>query len=597
MISIKKFLKISITFLLILFGLVSFPQNGSAEDSLTIKRWLIDSKIIENGDLEIREDITFNFNDKFNGVFREIVLAGTEGIDNLKVAEMVNGNEIIYSHANKAKNGDSHVFMTINDGDNINIKIFSPSEDEEKTFRLDYTIKNVAIKYNDTGELYYKFLGKENSTPISFFAVNISLPQTRNDKVKIFAHGPSNGTIRFREDDLVRLEIENVPKDTFIEGRILFPIDFIPNSTNVVNNNAYHDIIEEELSYIREIEEKQIKREKNKNLLNNISITIAGIGMVIIALIFSRLRRDVDIYDTMDYNLYPDDCTPAVATYLTSSVLNTTTIMATIFDLARKGYISIEDKGEYKNKTNNFELKKIEKPINSLLSHEVFLLDWLFDKIGDGNTVTTKDIEYYGKKHRTSFSNSYYTWQKKVREDTKSYGFYDNRGKKPGIFLIIFSSIAFTFGIISIVFEGFYGIVLLLVSIFVFIYGMTVLFRKSDYGYIQYKKWKDFKKDLKLRGDTLDMENLSFPLETALIYGLALGVNINSLRKFKTLIPESNTPNHWIYWYYATSPRGHNSFERSLNRSFSAGSSSTGSGGGFSGGGGGGAGGGGAGGF
>ena len=192
MISIKKFLKISITFLLILFVLVSFPQNGKAEDSLTIKRWLIDSKIIENGDLEIREDITFNFNDKFNGVFREIVLAGTEGIDNLKVAEMVNGNEIIYSHANKAKNGDSHVFMTINDGDNINIKIFSPSEDEEKTFRLDYTIKNVAIKYNDTGELYYKFLGKENSTPISFFAVNISLPQTRNDKVKIFAHGPSN---------------------------------------------------------------------------------------------------------------------------------------------------------------------------------------------------------------------------------------------------------------------------------------------------------------------------------------------------------------------------------------------------------------------
>ena len=242
----------------------------------------------------------------------------------------------------------------------------------------------------------------------------------------------------------MRLEIENIPKDTFIEGRILFPIDFIPNSTNVVNNNAYHGIIEEELSYIREIEEKQIKREKNKNLLNNISITMAGIGMAIIALIFSRLRRDVDIYDTMNHNLYPDDCTPAVATYLTSSVLNTTTIIATIFDLARKDYISIEDKGGYKNKTNNFQLRKLGKPINSLLSHEIFLLDWLFDKIGDGNTVTTKDIEYYGKKHRTSFSNSYYTWQKKVREDAKNNGFYDNRGKKPGysnnFFFYCFSS-------------------------------------------------------------------------------------------------------------------------------------------------------------
>ncbi|CCQ97063.1 Membrane protein-like protein [[Clostridium] ultunense Esp] len=597
MIPIKKYLKVSTIILLVLLILINFPLNGKAEESLSISRWLIDSEIKENGDLMVQEDITFNFNDEFNGVYRDIILTGTEGLENLQVSEMVKGKKILYSRVNEAKNGDSNVFMTINNGDSVNIKIFSPSKYEEKAFRLSYIIKNVAVKYKDTGELYYKFLGKENSTAIGFFAVNIKLPQPKNDKVKIFAHGPSNGAIRFKEDNLIRIEVENISKNNFVEARVLFPTNFIPNSTKVVDNNAYDGIIEEELSYIKEIEEKQIRRERNKSLFNNLSIIIAGIGVVAIAFIFSRLRRDIDIYDTIDHNLYPDDCTPAVATYLTNSGLNTTTIMATIFDLARKGHLSIEDKGEYEKKTNNFKLEKLEKSVNSLLSHESFLLDWLFNEIGDTKTVTTKDIEYYGKKHRTEFGNSYNTWQKKVKKDAKNKGFYDDDGKKLGGLLIAFYIIAFPFSIIAINFGGFYGIVLLFVSVFTFIYGMVIIFRKSDYGYIQYKKWQDFKKDLKLRGDTLNVENLSFPLESALIYGLALRVNINTLKKFRKLIPKSSMPNHWAYWCYTTGARGQNSFERSLNKSFSAGSSSTGSGGGFSGGGGGGAGGGGAGGF
>ncbi|MCF6464483.1 DUF2207 domain-containing protein [Clostridium sp. Cult2] len=577
--------------------LVNFPIKGQAEKSLSINRWLIDSVIEENGDLEIVEDITFNFNDKFNGVFREIVLMDTDGVNNIQVREMVKGNEIVYTQVSKAENGDSDVFTIVDNGDNINVKIFSPSKDEEKTFRLSYTIKNVAVKYNDTGELYYKFLGRENNTPINFFAVNIKLPKSITDRVKIFAHGPANGTINFKGDNLIRLEVENPPTDTFIEARVLFPTSFIPNSTNTVNNNRYDNIIEEELSYINKIEEKQIRREKNRNLFNNLSIIIAGLGVVSVAFTFSRFRRNIDIYDTMDHNLYPEDCTPAVAAYLTNNALSTTTIMATIFDLSRKGYISIEDKGEYKRNINNFKLKKLEKSTNSLLDHERYLLEWLFYEIGDGNTVTTEDIEYEGKKHSTKFYKSYNAWQKKVKEESKNKGYYDDSRKRIGGLLVLFSSIAFSISIISLVLEGFYGFILLLVSIFAFIYGMIIMFRKSDYGYIQYKKWQDFKKELKLRSDNLDIDNSYFPLDAALIYGLALGVNVKSLKKFKILIPESTMPNHWVYWYFAIGHRGQNSFESSLNRSFSAGGSSTGSGGGFSGGGGGGAGGGGAGGF
>mgnify|MGYP001156490572 CR=1 FL=1 len=594
---IRRYVKVASICLLILFVLINFPLKGEAEEALVISRWLVNSEIEEDGDLKVIEDITFRFNDKFNGVFREIILTGTDGLEGLQVTEMLRGEEIFYTPVDTANNGDSNVFMTILEGKGINIKIFSPSEDEEKTFRLYYTVKNVANRYNDTGELYYKFLGEENATPIDFFGVNIKLPQARNDKVHIFGHGPSNGFIQFQEDDLIRLEVEKLPKNSSIEARILFPTDFIPNSTNIIARDAYDDIMEEELSYIREVEEKQIRDEVNRNLFNNLSTLVAALGMAFIIFTFYRLRRNIDIHDYLADRFSPDDCTPAVAAYLNNSMLNSSSIMATIFDLARKGYISIEEKGEYKRNIKNFQLTRHEKSTDSLLEHEKYFIHWLFDEVGDGYSVSTKEIENYGKKNSMNFSKSYRKWYKKVKEDAIKMGYYDDRGKKPGVILIIFSALAFMLFIISMVFEAYYGIILIFIFFFSLIYGISLLIRKSDYGYIQYKKWQYFKKDIKRVKDTLNIKDLSLPLDTSLIYALALGIGFNSLKKFKTLIPESNMPGHWIYWYYYAGPRGQNSFEKSLNRSFSTVTPSSGAGGGFSGGGGGGAGGGGAGGF
>ena len=146
--------------------------------------------------LIISEDITFEFNEKFNGVYRDIVFDETSGISDIDVALVVSEDIIGFSHVEKAKNGEQGVY-TVNEKNNkIAIKIFSPSKDETKTFRISYTVKNTAVKYNDTGELYYKFIGKENETPINNLIIDIYLPyEDRGNDVKVFAHGPLNGRI------------------------------------------------------------------------------------------------------------------------------------------------------------------------------------------------------------------------------------------------------------------------------------------------------------------------------------------------------------------------------------------------------------------
>lgn len=591
--------KISVSFLVIVMIFIS--SISFADDALNITRWTVDSILIDNGDLSISEDITFEFNDEFNGVYRNIVLNGTDGIKNLELYEVIKGEEIPYNHVDSAKKGNIGVFTSSEKGNSLEIMIFSPSEDETKTFRIKYTVKDLAIKHKNTGELYYKFLGDENSTPIDYFSASIKLPNSDRKNTKIFAHGPLNGNISFIEDDLIKLGVTSVPTNTFVEARILFPETFISSSTNIGNNNL-DSIIDEELALIKRIEEKAIARAENKKLFNNISMGTIGLGILVFGFIFNKFRRKAHIFDSLN-SLSPEEITPAELRYFYFGANDARSLMTTVFDLARKEYILIDEiPEERKKKKSEFLFTRTIKEKKDLLSHEEFLLDWLFNIVGNGNIVSTMDIEEYRNKNYTDFNKNAYEWKLNVKNNIKEKNYYDNNSKKYATVLVLISIFLFIIGIASVIFGALYGVALILVSFFVFIYGISLYFRKSDIGYVQYSLWKDFKKELNQFKEKYKEYNISIPTDRTLLYALALGLPMKSLDNFRNMVQESYSTSHWAYWYFATNQMGGSSFEDRLNSSFygnevGSSSSSTGVGGGFSGGGGGGAGGGGAGGF
>lgn len=76
----KRSIKAVSVFLLTLIIILGCPIGSKAADDLTIPSWIVEANLLETGDLKIVEDITFRFNDKFNGVFREVVSDKTSGI-------------------------------------------------------------------------------------------------------------------------------------------------------------------------------------------------------------------------------------------------------------------------------------------------------------------------------------------------------------------------------------------------------------------------------------------------------------------------------------------------------------------------------------
>ncbi|NLV89408.1 MAG: DUF2207 domain-containing protein [Tissierellia bacterium] len=591
----KRLFSLLLIALILLVSLPSFADND-----LVISSWIVESSLLENGDLVIVEDLTFDFKSKFNGVYRDIGTDLTDGIENIELYEIVGDKESPYRFVSSADNGDSGVYLINRENNNLVLKIFSPAKSKtSKTFRLKYTVKNVAVKHVDTGELYYKFIGRENQTPVKYFSATIKLPDSNRARTKIFAHGPINGEINFVEDDLIKMEVSDVPAKSFVEARILFPETFIGESTRR-GNNTFDSIVDEELSYITREEARIKQRTRNRALLERTSLTVTTIGVLLLNYVYRKLKRDPEIFSDLN-TLNPEDISPAeLRAFMNGGGADGRALMTTIFDLARQGYINIEEIEPKKKKNKDFLFIRTNKSPYDLLALESYVLNWLFNTIGDGSTVSTIDIEDYRKKNSSKFFSDINEWTKKVKNSLKERGYYENKPEF-GILLIIMSVITMVVAIITLTFESLWGLLPVFLSTFLLIYAISIFVRKSDKGYVQYKLWQDIRKDFRNQRNLMkDYDYI--PKDKTLIYALALGLPMKHLNTFRDYISDSYSPAHWSYWYFMTNKHGGSSFEDRMYSSFygssaSTTSSSIGGGGGFSAGGGGGAGGGGAGGF
>lgn len=304
----------------------------------------------------------------------------------------------------------------------------------------------------------------------------------------------------------------------------------------------------------------------------------------------------------------PEDCTPAIANYLVNLTVSTNSIIATILDLARKGYFEIQQTGEFDKKEDTENIKFIlkNKDFTYLLEHEKYFIHWLIDIMGDGDSVTTDDIEYFSDKNSMKFIEHHNKWIKKVKENANEEGYFDDSGKKDAVLLMILFPIMIIISAYSLAKNIYISFFPLFASIVGLFYGIALLFKRSDYGDEQYKKWLDFKKYMEDFKTVKCAQDISeYPLDMALIYALAFEITeIENKIKTSSQYNSYASPNYgWMHLYLLSENAKHNSFEKSINNAFLGRDSDgnigggIGGGGGFSGGGGSGAGGGGAGGF
>ncbi len=604
---------------LVICALLSIMTVYCADRSYYMSGFNVNAQLDSSGNMDVTEEITYKFDGSFRGVYRTLKTAGSDGIGSIEVHKIKDGRATQFVQNNSESENS---YQIINEGDGLRLKIFSASEDESKTFVINYNVMNVASKYNDTGELYWQFMGKDTDVAIENFQLTITLPEgASKEEIKIFGHGPLSGISEIIDSRKVGLRVEKLLPHNFVEARVLFPTVLIKNSKKVFDADALEKIMHEEKKLA---DEANAKRAKAKAVIV-LSLAYALFELLMIIYLYFKYDKEYKSkFEGEYFRELPGNYSPAVLSVLWNfGTVKPRDITASIMDLVRRKYMKLnveqrEIKGIIKHSIVNeyvFELNK-ESDFEDLASHEKYFIDWLISTIGNGAAVSLKEIEQYSKtiEGAKSFKEDYYNWVKYVKIDAEKYSFFDKSTIKGQLFGIVAAVIGIIYGGYTAANHGNIAgfAILITTSIVLLVYSLFIRRRSKD-GVEQFRMWKAFRRFLKHFSQLDKAELPAVTLwEHYLVYAISLGVAKEVISQLKLVFREDDFRNPSLtYLAYGNYAYNYNYFdtigditntmikttESVYTHAMSKASSGSGGGGGFSGGGGGGGGGGGAGAF
>lgn len=144
-----------------------------------------------------------------------------------------------FTKVNVASTGDSNVYLSRSDTGKEYLRIYKNSKE---AYYLKYLIKDLAVKYNDIGEIYFNAL-KDNQDKITNLKITINLPD--NNKAYSFNQGKDVKKI-INKNYQIEYQYKDVKEKEDIKLRILFNKDIISNSTKENDIEVLSEILNTE---------------------------------------------------------------------------------------------------------------------------------------------------------------------------------------------------------------------------------------------------------------------------------------------------------------------------------------------------------------
>ena len=168
-----------------------------------------------------------------------------------------------FNKVNVGSLGDTGIYLLRSDEGKDYIRLYKNSND---AYYLKYIIKDLAVKHNDIGEIYFNLI-KNNKDNIKNLKITINLPD--NKKAYAFSAGAPVKKIN-NNNYKIEFLYKNVLENQDIKLRVLFAKDLIKSTTKLSNIEALNKIINTE--------------KKNNNSIKNLDhfLEIAILVLVII---------------------------------------------------------------------------------------------------------------------------------------------------------------------------------------------------------------------------------------------------------------------------------------------------------------------------
>lgn len=571
----KKFIWLILTLLLI-------PTFVQAEPDYKISDYYVQASILENGDMEVQELIVLD--GTFNGYERNIqyknrnlnyntpvdfehdAIYNATGIKDYEVyaasVDEVNFqtfNEnfkklIEVSSESTAISGNVYIRESI---DGIIFRMYKRTDNDKTAFLIKYVIEDAVVMHEDIAELYWTFIGNGYNEEIRNLNIRLYLPDKDETKnFRVWAHGDLTGEVHKYENSYIEATANRIYPNTndaesAVDIRTTFDLNLIKDPSSLRSSHviALDKIVEVET---KRAEDANKKRQRIKTIYNSIRIlSIIGLIYQLLSIfyIYKKYDKEYKSAFTNDYNReFIEDYNVEVVDYIMNKSITPNAMSASIMNLIYKKNIKAEKMLDTKKEEYIFTLITRE----NLDETENYLIDFLFNKIGNETTFTTLELKAYAKSTKTysTFTNTYTNWRKKVEKIGKSLNIFENHTKVT-VYAFIYAFLSFLLLQVSTMFlaTNIFTILNFILAIGIFAY--TLIFKKRTvYGNEQYVRWKAFKKFLE---DFGDFENKELPeislWERYMVYATVFGIADKVAKTMNVKIKELQAADSTITLY------------------------------------------------
>lgn len=370
-----------ITTILIIAAIVGYMMLLEAEviRNYKIKEFDIVANVDKSGNMRVTEETEYRFNGKYNGItitlpekvskdyygnmtknsinssiFKD-ELYNNEGLEDVSIYVVRNGQREKLSEVGSGRLGQDGIYTVSRDSNGyITYKIYEPSKNENKTFVIEYTLKNVALKHNDVAEVFWNFVGGNVECKIE--NLNISLSLSSGNLEDVYIHGNESGKIEDLNKNSVKVNYKQVGKREFVGVRAVFPTSSIVDSKKLSNQSGASIIKEQEDGY---------KEKSNIRITLNVVTIIITSGLLFYWLyLLIRYEKDI-LYKPSDFDEINmlEKYNPIISACIAQNRdMHPRDILAALIDLVNREVLTLKSYKKINEKSGkeevNYELKK-----------------------------------------------------------------------------------------------------------------------------------------------------------------------------------------------------------------------------------------------
>ncbi|TSB47596.1 DUF2207 domain-containing protein [Alkalicoccobacillus porphyridii] len=382
----------------ILMGLMLLSPSKAFAIDFTISGSTIDAYLSPNGDVEVVESHIYDFDDDFNGLTR--TLYPKQGTNIVDVQATENGQELEVE-----QEGDLY-------------KIHRTGSYETVELELTYIIKDGVDVYSDVADFYWPFFDSSNETPYKNMNISIHPPEETSDVIA-FGYDHSFGKERIEPNGMVIFNLNEVPDGKNGDIRVAYPAELFPAASGSIESMR-DEILTQEQEGI-DGAAAYISRQGTLSTLASIFIPVAGlILLLLITSSYLKASRMYKSFKNKDVKTIPKQSLSMLGTisFIRSHALPSEALAAGLLDLIRQGYVKEDG-------TNHFTLLHHDRASQQ----ELILIEWLFTKIGDGQSFTLQQLEKYAKDKKNHETYQLYdqNWKKAIRQEVKEAQLFENK--------------------------------------------------------------------------------------------------------------------------------------------------------------------------